>query len=78
MINPWRKNRILEERVKHAEDAVLRLMRHNQSYATSSIVLHRELSLAHAALRRKNMRLKQLQLEVNRLRSIEARQEGER
>ena len=60
MLNPWRQLMLLKERLAHAESAVQRLMRHNQIIATDVLVMRRELSLAHAALRRKNIQLKRL------------------
>lgn len=58
--NPWWQNRLLSERLLSAEQSIQRQQRYLQIHYTTSIVMHRELSLAHAALRRKNLALKLL------------------
>ena len=66
--NPWWQNRLLRERLHSAEQSVQRQQRHLQVHYTTSIVLHRELSLAHAALRRKGLRIAWLNNVVAQLR----------
>ena len=60
---PWTAEhqvQVLRDRLADAEEAVKRLMRYNQIKATTALVMQRELSNAHAALRRKNLTLKRL------------------
>ena len=59
-LRPWHQIRLLLERLTHAENAVKRLMQHNQILSTDALVIRNELSKAHAALRRKNVTLKRL------------------
>jgi hypothetical protein len=60
ILRPWHQIKLLQERLAHAEAAVTRLMRNNEILSTNARVQQRELSNAHAALRRKNLTLKRL------------------
>ena len=60
IFNPWKRIALLQEQMVHHEAAVKRLMHHNQILAVDMSMYKRELSLAHAALRRKNKQLKLL------------------
>lgn len=63
--NPWWQNRLLRERLHSAEQSVRRQQGYLQVHYTNTIIMHRELSLAHAALRRKNVALKLLRTRLD-------------
>ena len=50
--------KVLEERLKHAEDRIAQQQRYHHIYVATLIVAQRELANAHAALRRKGKALK--------------------
>jgi hypothetical protein len=68
LLNPWLKATILQERLTEANNAILRHMKCNQFLSSDNRMLHHELSYAHAALRRKNIQLKQFKasLEIHK------------
>ena len=64
LLNPWREVRYLKQRVETQEKYIEVMRGHIQVYVRDRLVTQRELSYAHAALRRKNIQLKRFKASV--------------
>lgn len=62
LLNPWRRSKLLQERLTSAEASVKRYYQINIVLNSMNLTQARELSYLNAALRRKNSQLKWLRL----------------
>ena len=64
LLNPWRMVKILQQQIEHNSLYISKLREQAHKHYVSELVMQRELSYAHAALRRKNKQLKYLKATV--------------
>lgn len=69
IINLWRQVKAIQQNLDKSNTYIASLRLHIQADINAYLVIQRELSFAHAALRRKNKQLKHLKAMVEYLRS---------